>query len=90
MSDMLVRVFEIPIPTGNWHFGKAEPQTFMEVDWFRVPYSMCDTAEGKRYFIKFIKEKQYFSPDKSYLVLLKDYTFTINYDPDQRHVSSYP
>ncbi len=32
---MLIRVLEIAEPTGNFHFGSGEPQTFMEVDWFR-------------------------------------------------------
>ncbi len=83
---MLIRVLEIAEPTGNFHFGSGEPQTFMEVDWFRdeqpmEPDSpgMMETEEGRAQIADFVKGKRYYDPAKSYLVLHPGHSFTINY-----------
>ena len=82
---MLIRVLEIPPPTGNMHFGKnnGEPQTFIEVDWFRDDpldgVQHMFTEEGRERIAKFIRDKKYFDPEKAYLVLHQEHTFTINY-----------
>lgn len=76
---MLVRVFEIPPPTGNFHFGGGEPQMFLEVDWFRDDIGMLKTEAGIAACIEFIKLKNYFNPHLAYLVLTQDVSFTIGY-----------
>lgn len=81
---MLVRVLEIPPPTGKFHFAGGEPQIFIEVDWFRDDPSLSEkpdfaTAEGRQQISDFVKAKRYFSPGKAYLVLHPIYPFTINY-----------
>ena len=82
---MLIRVFEIPPPTGNFHFGGGEHQSFVEVDWFRddplagVDVPSFATEEGRALVADFIKAKRYFSPDKAYLVLHPEHSFTIGY-----------
>jgi hypothetical protein len=87
---MLIRVFEIPKPTGTFHFGGGEPQTFVEVDWFRDdPNPMMspdwgfDTPEGCKNIETEIRGKHYYRPDRAYLVLHPLHPFTINYDPDK-------
>lgn len=77
----LVRVFEIPPPTGRFHFGGGEAQAFIEVDWFRDEAGAPDiaTPEGRKLWEKFIRGKRYFSSGKAYLVLHPDHPFTINY-----------
>lgn len=80
----LVRIFEIPAPTGKFHFGGGEPQAFVEVDWFRddpQPYLTSDfaTIEGRAEIEKFIRAKRYFRPDAAYLVLHQAHSFTIGY-----------
>ena len=82
----LIRVLEIAPPTGNFHFGGGEPQTFVEVDWFRddqeIPggedYTMA-TEKGRANIAEFIKKKSYFKPAKAYLVLHEVHSFTIGY-----------
>ncbi len=82
---MLIRVLEIAESTGNFHFDRGEPQTFMEVDWFRdeqpTPDSpgMMETEEGRAQIADFVKGKRYYDPTKAYLVLHPGYSFTINY-----------
>ena len=83
---MLIRVLEIAESTGNYHFGGGEPQTFMEVDWFRdeqpmEPDSpgMMETEEGRAQIADFVKGKRYYDPTKAYLVLHPGHSFTINY-----------
>lgn len=75
---MLVRVFEIPDGSGNYHFGGGEMQSFVEVDWFRDDSLDC-TQENQVAYTKFIRNKGYFNPQKAYLVLCPRYSFTINY-----------
>lgn len=82
---MLVRVFEIPAPTGHFHFGGGEPQAFLEVDWFRddpiagINVPSFATSDGRAQITAFIKAKRYFSPAKAYLVLHPEHPFTIGY-----------
>ena len=81
----LIRVLEIPPPTGNFHFGGGEVQTFTEVDWFRDEPGMTrsapamDSVRGREEIAEFIKGKDYFNPDKAYLVLHQEHSFTIGY-----------
>jgi hypothetical protein len=84
---MLVRVFEIPPPTGTFHFSSGEPQSFIEVDWFRddpSPLSperppLFTTEEGRAQVRRFIEAKRYFDPAKAYLVLHPTHPFTMGY-----------
>ena len=84
---MLIRVLEIPPSTGNFHFGGGEIQPFIEVDWFRdeghpdhdADFEMMTIQEGRTAVEEMIRRKKYFSPDKAYLVLAQQNTFTIGY-----------
>ena len=83
---MLIRILEIPEPSGNYHFGSGEPQTFVEVDWFRDDPlmgqegpGMMETEEGRAQIADFVKGKRYYDPTKAYLVLHPGHSFTINY-----------
>lgn len=81
---MLIRVLEIPSSSGEFHFKGPEPQTFLEVDWFQDenPMSdgkMMDTEEGRAQIAEFIKGKNYFNPNKAYIVLHQEHTFTVGY-----------
>lgn len=82
---MLVRVLEIPAPTGNFHFGGGERQTFVEVDWFRddpqpgIDMPSFSTEDGRAKVTEFIRTKRYFDPAKAYLVLHPEHPFTIGY-----------
>ena len=84
---MLIRVLEIPSPTGNFHFSGGEPQTFVEVDWFRdenhpdhePDFEMMTIQEGQTAIEEMIRGKKYFSSDKAYLVLAQENSFTIGY-----------
>ncbi len=83
---MLVRVLEIPPPTGNFHFSCGEPQAFVEVDWFRSEQTlepdqsdMMETEKGRVLITEMVKSKLYFDPTKAYLILHPSYSFTINY-----------
>jgi len=83
----LIRVLEIPPPTGTYHFRSGEPQTFIEVDWFRdddyieghPDAPVMTTERGRELIIAFIKQKRYFKPGKAFLVLHQDYSMTIGY-----------
>ncbi len=81
----LIRVLEIAPKTGNFHFDGGEPQTFIEVDWFRDDpsppneQSMMPTEEGRKQITKFIRGKKYYDPNKAYLILHQEHTFTLNY-----------
>lgn len=79
---MLVRVFEIPPPTGTLHFHRGEDQAFVEVDWFRDDHGMMLSEEGRDRARQFIMQKRYFDPLKAYLVLHPLRPITIGYDPD--------
>lgn len=83
---MLVRVLEIPAPSGNWHFGGGEAQAFIEVDWFRDEQQlepdtpgMMETEEGRTQITSFVMGKRYYDPAKAYLILHPSHSFTINY-----------
>jgi hypothetical protein len=78
---MLIRVLEIPPPTGHFHFGHGEPQTFVEVDWFRDDDDGPDpsTEEGRARLTAFLRAKRYFDPRRAYLVLHPRRSFTIGY-----------
>lgn len=76
---MLIRVLEIPKSNGKFCFGGGNPQTWIEVDWFRDNNRMMETESGREEIEKFIKHKNYFNPEKSYLVLHQNHTFTIGY-----------
>jgi len=76
---MQIRILEIPPSSGNFHFSGGEPQPFIEVDWFRDEDGMMNDDEGRDQITKFIKGKNYFDPNKAYLVLHQAHTFTIGY-----------
>ena len=76
---MLVRVLEIPSPTGEFHFSGGEAQTFVEVDWFRDDECMLSTDEGREQIEVFIRAKNYFDSSKAYLILHQTHPMTINY-----------
>lgn len=82
---ILIRVLEIPKPTGNLHFQKGEVQEFIEVDWFKDDVGptqkkyLMHTQDGRDTVEEFIRGKKYFDPKKAYLVLHQSHTFTINY-----------
>lgn len=85
---MLVRVFEIPPPSGKFHFGGGEMTHFAEVDWFRDDprdfepdrhTSLFHTEQGRKTIEEFIRHKHYFDPTKAYLVLHPTHSFTIGY-----------
>lgn len=78
----LIRVLEIPPPSGSYHFGGGELQTFTEVDWFRddiEDYPTMATEKGREQIKEFIMAKRYFNSKKAYLVLHQKHSFTIGY-----------
>lgn len=74
---MLIRVFEIPPPTGRFHFGGGEVQRFVEVDWFRDDEGA--SPGGQQQITDFIQAKRYYRDGQAYLVLHPLHSFTINY-----------
>lgn len=81
---MLIRVLEIPKSSGEFCFSGGNSQTWKEVDWFRDDDAppeapTMETKEGREEIKQFLTGKNYFSPDKAYLVLHEKHTFTINY-----------
>ncbi len=77
---MLIRVFVIPPPTGEFHFSGGEAQTFTEVDWFRDDNGMMDTELGRAQIRKFVEGKGYYNSALSFLVLHPEHSFTLNYE----------
>ena len=76
----LVRVLQIAVSTGRFHFGGGEAQAFIEVDWFRDDeHDLMETDAGRLEIERFIKAKRYFNAQKAYLVLHERHTFTIGY-----------
>ena len=45
-SPHLIRVFEIPPPTGRFLFGGGIPADFVEVDWFKDALEACTDDMG--------------------------------------------
>lgn len=79
---MLVRVFEVPPPTGEFLFAGGKDVVFHEVDWFRddeLPAGGMGTEHGQMIVEEFVKGKRYIDPNKAYLVLAQAGSFTINY-----------
>lgn len=86
---MLIRVFEIPPPDGQFCFGGGKPMTFREVDWFRddLPEMrpeprdkpLMGRPEGQSMIREFVAAKVYFDSRKAYLVLSEGGSFTIGY-----------
>lgn len=76
---MLIRVLEVPPSSGQFHFGGGEAQTFVEVDWFRDDmYPLTDETRAE--YEKQLRAKNYFKPDRAYLVLHPTCSFTVGYD----------
>ena len=71
INQNLVRVFEIPEFNGELHFNGPSVESFLEYDFFNACFE-----EG---LLEFIERKPYYRNDKAYLVLGKNFTFTINY-----------
>ena len=70
-----VRIYQLPHKlTAGYCFGAGRPIEFRNVDWFEALIE-ADHAG----LTEFIKTKQYYSPDRQYLVLADDpsMTFTI-------------
>lgn len=78
---MLIRVFEIPPPTGKFHFSGGEAQCFVEVDWFRDD-NMPDMPEDQRRaaLIEFVQGKRYAASGKPLLILHPKWSCTLNYE----------
>ena len=78
---MLIRVFELPKTfSSQFLFQNAVNQTFREVDWFQYSDENCDWDKFYNELSKFIKQKIYYNPEKSYLIMSQKYAFTINYN----------
>lgn len=74
----LIRVLEIPPSSGEFHFAGGERQPFVEVDWFRDDdYPPKDRWEAE--LTEFVMAKRYYRPERAYLVLGPERSFTINY-----------
>lgn len=76
----LIRVFKMPEQyVREYCFGSGHPHTFMMVDWFGDDLQMMTTEGGRRSLESFIKKKNYYQPDRAYLVVSEMGCFTINY-----------
>ena len=75
-----VRVYELPekLVTG-FCFGGGVPITFKNVDWFET-----SIEGGKDEMIDWIKIKNYYSPNRTFLVLADDPEFTCVIGPITR------
>lgn len=80
---MLIRVLELPDFAPGFRFGGKVTATFKDLDWFRDdPETGAPdfaTVEGRAEVEKFVRAKNYFNPERSYLVLHPVHPFTINY-----------
>lgn len=81
---MLIRVLELPDFAPGFRFGGQVTATFKDLDWFRDeprPDDMPEigTLEWRAYVEKFVRAKRYFDPERAYLVLHPEHSFTINY-----------
>ena len=76
---MLIRVLKIPQTDGKFCFGGGNPQIWVEVDWFTDDSHPPETPINRKELEDFIKQKNYYSADESFLVLSEKLTFTINY-----------
>jgi hypothetical protein len=74
----LIRVLQIPAPTGNFHFSGPEHAAFWELDWFRDDH-MPLSAETREKYERFIREKRYYHDERPLLILGPDYAFTMGY-----------
>ena len=81
----LVRVFELPSGLAvGYLFGGGRPAIFKEVDWFQDDPAIegapsFATAEGRATIEEFIRQKRYFDPNRSYLVMHEEHPMMINY-----------
>lgn len=87
----LIRVFEIPPPDARYCFGGGKLMNFVEIDWFHDISQLSSQAilpsearsitdpDGPAALTEMIKEKNYYDPNKAYLVLCPLHSFTINY-----------
>ena len=78
-DSTLVRVFEIPPPTGEFCFGDGNPVTFIERDWFHAEKQMMADEIEQSDIEEFVKKKAYFDHRKAWLVISPMGCFTINY-----------
>ena len=70
----IVRVLEMPKFRGQFHFNGPSTELFLEHDFFNA-----ETPDGLE---DWIKRKPYYKPNKMYLVLAKNWAFTINYSSE--------
>lgn len=87
----LIRVFEMPVSlrTERYLHQGGVAQTFIQVDWFddsppddglSKRFPVVGTAEWQDALSAFIRGKRYYRPDRSFLVLHPEHSFTINYE----------
>jgi len=77
---MLIRALKIAPTDGGFRFGDGQPQTFVEVDWFRDDdYPL--TLDTEMDYWRFLESKVY-NDGSPLLVLSPRHSFTINYEAD--------
>lgn len=78
---MLVRVFQIPPPTGAFCFEGGNLAAFTEIDWFRD--DELAHLEREAYIAamtNFLMHKQYYREGVPILILHPLHSFTLNYE----------
>ncbi len=77
-NPLLVRVFKVPPPTGEFCF-EGRPADFVEVDWFREEMGMMESEGGRSEIREFIEKKVYAKDGSALLVMSPVAAFTIDY-----------
>lgn len=67
---MLIRVLEIPKSSGGDCFMGGNPQTWVEVDWFRDD-SFPLTPDTIGEYESHVKQRRYYDPSKASAAVLK-------------------
>ncbi len=81
-TKMLVRVFEIPAPDGQFCFGGGKLMPFLELDWFRndpLP-EYSDGDMGPDAIVEYVQTKNYYYPGRPLLILTERWCRTVNYN----------
>lgn len=73
-EEVFIRVYELPDALTNGFCFPPKSIEFLNVDWFRVPLEM-----SRQLVEDLLKQRKYFNPSKSYLVLgdANDFTWVI-------------
>lgn len=77
-NPLLVRVFKVPPPDGQYCF-QGRPAKFIEVDWFRDERGMMESEAGRSELKEFIEQKIYAKDGAALLVMSPVASFTIDY-----------